>query len=79
MVRYLHVSLITTLKGLSAIRKICQITLNIKKNTFQSQYVGPYHFSQKNYIILTEKQLFLRFHSVGTERRFSSQKDFPKF
>ena len=63
-------------KGTVSDKKNLQITLDIKKNTFQSQYVP---FFSKNCIILTEKQLFIRFHSVGNERRFSTQKEIPKF
>ena len=52
------------IKGPIRDKKNLQITLQINKNTFQSQHVP---FFLKKYLILTEKQLFIRFHSVGTE------------
>ena len=59
------------IKGTVSDKKNLQISLDIQKNTFQLKYVP---FFSKNCTILTEKQLFIRFHSLGTERRFSTQK-----
>ena len=62
------------LKGTVRDKKNLLITLGIKKNTFQSQYVL---FFSKSCIILTEKRLFIRLQSVGIERRLH-RKNFPK-
>ena len=64
------------LKGLSSDKINLKTTLDIKKNTFQSQHVP---FFSKNRTNLTEKQLFIKFHSVGTERCFSTYKKFSIF
>ena len=51
-----------------------QITVEIKKNTFQAQHVL---LSLKQIIILTEKQLFIGFHSMVTGCSFSLSGKFP--
>ena len=52
-------------KGTISDKKKLQLSLEIKKNTFQPQYVPFFHIN------LTAKCLFIRFHSWGTERCFS--------
>ena len=62
-------------KGTVSDVKNLQITLEIKKHTFNH---NAYHFFSKNCIILTENGLYIGFHSVGTGHCFSPQENSPK-
>ena len=57
----------TKVKGLSAIRKIFNLLLKYK-----NAFISITTYSSKNRINLTEKRLFMGFHSVGTGHCFSS-------